>query len=183
MLYHYANGDDLNSLKPSHSSAKGYSNETTLSYDVCDADIAKHYLLSLSETVGFRIRSDNALVGVVSVMIVDSDFKHYSHQRKLLSPTDSTQIIYQTVVKLFDECWQHTPIRLLGVQTSQASFDGNMQLNLFDYQKSEKMAKLDQAIDSIRKKYGEDSIMRATFADSQTTHMTKGLNKAKREHK
>lgn len=183
LLYHYAHGEDLDSLKPSPAVNKGYSNETTLPNDTTDPETAKLYLLSLCETVGFRIRSDHAFVSVVSVNIVDSDFKHYSHQRKLLSPTDSTQTIYQTVIKLFDECWKHTPIRLLGVQTSRANFDGTQQLNLFDYQKSEKMTKLDNAIDSIRKKYGEDSIMRASFADSKLPGMTKGLNKAKRENK
>lgn len=183
LLYHYAHGEDLDSLKPGIAVNKGYSNETTLPQDIVDPEVAKLCLLSLCETVGYRIRSDHALVGVVSVQIVDSDFKHATHQRKLLSPTDSTQIIYQTIVQLFDECWNHTPIRLLGVQTSQANFDGTKQLNLFDYQKSEKLTKLDNALDSIRKKYGEDSVMRASFADSHTSPMTKGLGKAKREQK
>lgn len=183
LLYHYAHGEDLDSLKPSPAVNKGYSNETTLPNDITDSDIAKTYLLSLCETVGFRIRSDKALVSVVSVMIVDSDFKHHSHQRKLLSPTDSTQIIYQNIVELFEESWDHSPIRLLGVQTSQASFDGTVQLNLFDLEKSEKLSKLDSAIDSIRKKFGEDAIMRATFADSKSSHMTSGLNKAKRDQR
>ncbi len=181
LLYHYAHGEDLDSLKPSAVANKGYSNETTLSTDVTDRETARLCLLSLCETVGYRIRADKALVSVVSVVLVDSDFKHSSHQRKLLSPTDSTQIIYQEILSLFDECWNHNPIRLLGVSTSQASFDGTKQLNLFDLEKSEKLTKLDNAIDSIRKKFGEDSIMRASFADSNTNHMTKGLNRAKRE--
>ena len=41
--------------------------------------------------------------------------------------------------------------------------------------------KLDAAIDAIREKYGEDAIKRTSFLNSQYSHMSKGLNQAKRK--
>ena len=46
--------------------------------------------------------------------------------------------------------------------------------------KAEKLKKLDKAIDSIRERYGEDSVQRACFVNSRVDHMSGGLNKAKR---
>ena len=44
-------------------------------------------------------------------------------------------------------------------------------------------SKRSKAVDSIRDKYGEDSIKRARFLDNGCTHMSGGLNREKRSHK
>ena len=91
-----------------------------------------------------------------------------------------TEKIYDTAVELFDKLWNHSPIRLIGVSTSRAGTDRYEQYNLFDMDKYEKLGKLNQAIDTIRDRYGEDSIKRACFIDSETEHMSGGLGRAKR---
>lgn len=53
----------------------------------------------------------------------------------------------------------------------------------FDEDKNERFAMLNKAVDSIRDKYGEDSIKRARFLDNGCTHMSGGLNREKRSHK
>ena len=50
----------------------------------------------------------------------------------------------------------------------------------FDMEKYEKLSNLNTAIDSIRSRYGEDSVKRACFLNSETDHMSGGLQKAKR---
>ena len=67
--------------------------------------------------------------------------------------------------------------------TSHASTERYEQYNLFDMEKYEKLSKLNTAIDSIRSRYGEDSVKRACFINSETGHMGGGLQKAKRERK
>ena len=93
----------------------------TIRYDVTDAETAKHYILSLTEIVTTRIRADHALMRVVAVSITDSEFRHCSHQMTLSSPTDITEKIYKAACRLFDELWDGSPIRQLGVHTSKAS--------------------------------------------------------------
>lgn len=191
VIWEFANGigDNMETVanKNRIPANKGYSNETTLPFDVTDADTAKAILLSLTETVAYRIRADKSYVSVVSVSIVDNEFNNTSRQITLDSSTNVTNELYHYVCRLFDDLWHGAPIRLLGVHTSKATNENLRQYSLFDTQNTEKLSKLDSAIDAIRLKYGEDSIKRASFVRSDNeggpSHMTGGLNKAKRENK
>lgn len=183
LIWNYANGFDIE-LPVNHKAAnKSFGNSVTLHFDVTDAENAKTILLSLSETVGARIRAEHAYIGVVSVTIVDNEFRHLSRQCTLSTPTDITEIIYENACRLFDLTWNHVPIRLLGVSTAHATDTAFHQMNLFDKDKNERFAMLNKAVDSIRDKYGEDSIKRARFLDNGCTHMSGGLNREKRSHK
>lgn len=183
LIWNYANGFDIE-LPVNHKAAnKSFGNSVTLHFDVTDAENAKTILLSLSETVGARIRAEHAYIGVVSVTIVDNEFRNLSRQCTLSTPTDITEIIYENACRLFDLTWNHVPIRLLGVSTAHATDTAFHQMNLFDEDKNERFAMLNKAVDSIRDKYGEDSIKRARFLDNGCTHMSGGLNREKRSHK
>lgn len=167
VIWEFANGigdsmDDVanKNRKPAN---KGYSNETTLAFDVTDASLAKEILLSLTEAVAVRVRADKSYISVVSVYFVDNEFRHSSKQMTLDSATNVTNEIYRHVCTLFDQLWNGQPIRLLGVQTSRATTDGSRQYNLFEQQNVEKLIKLDAAIDKIRHKYGDNSVKRASF--------------------
>ncbi|MBE5906273.1 MAG: DNA polymerase IV, partial [Lachnospiraceae bacterium] len=164
--WQYANGhcsDDEFSHTPE---TKGYSNATTLSEDITDAVQAKEILLSLCETVASRLRYDKKKAGVVSVTIRNTDFEDHSRQTSLYSNTNVTQELYVEVSRLFDELWDHTPIRLLGVATAKAEEGTSYQYDLFDNGKHEKLEKLDAAIDKVRARYGDDSIKRATLLNN-----------------
>lgn len=171
-IWNYANGIDDSNVIMSPANNKGYGNSITTHFDVTDASTAKMILLSLCENVGARLRADKVYISVVSVSIVDSEFNHYSKQCSLSSSTNVTEEIYDTICRLFDECWKTTPIRLLGVSTSKATTDKYAQYNLFDKDKYDKLSKLDSAIDNIRGRYGEDAIKRARFVGSEHNHMT-----------
>ena len=168
-IWEFANGigDGLENISGrDHQPAnKGYSNETTISYDVTDPNTAKAILLSLAETVAYRIRADKAYVSVVSVHIVDNEFNNHSKQVTLDSSTNVTNVIYDHVCKLFDQLWKGEPIRLLGVATAKATHEQIRQYSLFEKQNIEKLSKLDSCLDSIRQKYGEDSVKRASFIE------------------
>lgn len=179
-IWKYANGFDSSPVKQLEPANKCYGNSITLPFDVTDKDTAKTILLSLCETVAARLRADQAYISVVSVTITDSDFHTSSRQATLPAATNITERIYDEACSLFDLSWPHTPIRLLGVSTSHATDHAYAQANLFDTEKYEKFSKLNHAIDSIRDRYGEDSIKRACFVDSKHAHMAEGMSKAKR---
>ncbi len=183
VIWNYANGIDDSSLKRPPAQNKGYGNSLTIHHDVTSRDEAKRVLLSLCETVGARIRADHSYISVVSVTIVDSEFNNHSHQMSLSSSTDVTEKIYDCACQLFDKLWDMSPIRLLGVQTSKATTENYQQINMFDMDKYEKLSKLNNAIDNIRHKYGDDSIKRACFVNQEEAHMTGGLSKAKMNKK
>ncbi len=160
-LHNYANGIDFSPVVAETEAAKGYSNSITLPFDISDCNDAKGIMLSLCENIGTRIRKDNAYISVVSVTIVDMDFRKTSHQVSLPNGTNITDVIYENACMLFDQLWDQSPIRLLGVHTSKASDENYTQYSLFDTEKNEKLEKLDMAIDAIRNKYGDNAIKRA----------------------
>ena len=121
-------------------------------------------LLSLAETVGRRLRRDGAWIEVVSVTLRFFDLTNASHQCVLEHATNITDEIYQAACRLFDEFWDGTPIRLIGIQTGKVTKEGdNRQLSLFDDTDYEKLERLDRAMDSIREKFGADAVRRASF--------------------
>lgn len=168
ILWRYANGMDDSPVEPVRADNKGYGNSTTLSFDVTDAKTAKGILLELTEKVCARLRQDEMKVESVSVQFRFSDLTRASHQCALTCATNITQEIYAKVCRLFDEKWDGTPIRLLGVSTAKASREeSGRQMNLFDTTDYEKLEKLDKAMDTIRQKYGTKAIQRASFIRGQ----------------
>lgn len=168
-LWKYANGQDTTEVLPEPTQAKGIGNSTTLSTDVTTREEACKVLLWLAESVSKRLRASHQFAGLVCTEIKYNTFKSVSHQMLLDSPSASTDIIYQKACTLFDELWDGTPIRLLGVRTTKlVDEDSPVQLSLFDYQApvSEKQQRLDAALDSIRNRYGKDSIKRGSLLDS-----------------
>ena len=89
--------------------------------------------------------------------------KQYFHVKR-----NTTATIYEAACRLFDEFWDSSPIRLLGIRTTKLDDTEFSQISLFDNKQSEKFKKLDSAIDSIRNKYGIDSVKRASFLKEDT---------------
>lgn len=179
MLWEYANGIDHSAVISTPTEAKGIGNSTTLSKDITTREEACKTLLALSESVGMRLRKSGQTAGMVSVEIKYSNFRCVSHQSTLPSHTDATQTIYETVCRLFDELWNSSPIRLLGVRTAKLqSLSEPSQLSLFDFDtrskagpSKAKLEALDKTMDAIRHKYGEHAITRGSLlSDNNTKH-------------
>lgn len=168
-LWNFANGRDDSVVETVQAKAKGIGNSTTLSQDVTTKEEAHKVLLELAESVGKRLRAAHFMAESVCTEIKYNNFRSVSHQMLLDTPTASTDTLYHHACILFDELWDETPIRLLGIRTTKlVEEDTPIQLNLFDYQApiSEKQQKLDAALDSIRARYGKDAIKRGSLLDS-----------------
>lgn len=170
-LWEYANGIDNSSVGTQPVKAKGIGNSVTLSQDVVTKEAAYTTLLSLAESVGSRVRASKEVAGMVSTEIKYASFQSVSHQTTLETPSDSTDTIYRTACRLFDELWNGEPIRLLGIRVSKLVTNTEpTQMSLFDYQaqtpENEKHKKLDAALDSLRSKYGKNIIKRGSLMDS-----------------
>ena len=145
-----------------HTENKGVGNMTTLSEDLSNKREIFIVLRELSEKVAARLRASGQQAGLVCVEIKYSDFTKASHQMQLLSPTNVSDTLYRASCQLFEEFWDGRSVRLLGVRTSKLSEEGQQQMNLFDMAKSEKMQKLDKALDEIRGRYGASAVVRGS---------------------
>ena len=162
-LYLSANGMDDSPVKAQRDEAKGISVETTFDEDIVSYEQIFPILLSQCDIVAARMRREGKKCNCVAVSFRTLEFKNKSHQRKLENPTDVTDEIYQNVKRLFQESWSGQPLRLIGVALTGLTEDGFVQMSLFeDPKKREQQKKLDEAMDNIRKKFGNDKISRAS---------------------
>lgn len=175
LIYEYANGRDNSKVRESnYLEIKGIGNSTTIPYDITTYKESNDILLSLTESVTSRLRSSKKFCRVIVVSIKTNNFITYSHQRKLSDFTDSTNLIYKEVKAIFKESWKGENIRHLGIRLTGLSNNDIYQDNLFDFKNTEKEKKLDSVIDLIRKKYGDNSIVRLSFVNSNISPLTGG---------
>ena len=165
MLWEFANGIDHSQVQSEPAENKGIGNSVTLREDLTEEGQVWSVLLELAESVGRRLRKAGQKAGMVSVEMKYYTFQRTSHQQQLQRPGNEDEILYQTAKKLFREMWTGEPIRLLGIRTSKlVEAEEPEQLSLFDLgEENEKQKRLNEAMDSIRSRFGEGAIQRGVY--------------------
>lgn len=183
-IWHFANGRNADAVTPEPQENKGYGNSVTTAKDVVTTEQAHQVLLSLCETVAARMRKDDKCGSCVCIHLRTNAFVHFSHQMKLCGATNLTSEIFEAACRVFDEAWDGvTPLRQLGVQMTQLSNEPYQQYDFFSGvspEQFERKLKLDETVDALRDKFGEDIIRRAKFAKDPDGHMAGGLDRARR---
>ena len=183
-IWHFANGRNADAVTPEPAENKGYGNSVTTAQDVLTYDHAHQVILSLCETVASRMRKDEKCGRCISIHLRTNEFHHFSHQMMLHGATNITAEIFEAACKVFDEAWDGvTPLRQLGVQMTRLTDEPYQQYDLFSGmspEQYERKLRLDETVDSLRDKFGEDIIRRAKFAQDPNSHMAGGLDKARR---
>ena len=183
-IWHFANGRNADAVVPEPTENKGYGNSTTTPRDVTSREEAAQVFLSLCETVGMRLRRDGKCGSCVSIHLRTNAFQYFSHQMILHGATNITTEIFDAACHLFNEAWDGvTPLRQLGVQVTRLSREPYQQYDLFSGmspQQFEKKLKLDETVDALRDKFGEDILRRGKFARMPGEHMAGGLHKDRR---
>lgn len=177
LIWQYANGIEDSQVRGSRGlPVKGVGNSTTIAYDVDNRREAHLILMSLTEMVAMRLRNMGLCAMLVAISIKTSEFEHYSHQRKIYTPTDGTKQIYQCAKELFDEAWKGEKIRHLGVHVSELCTNDFLQMSFFEEgEVLEKQRKLDAAIDKLRLKYDNRAVIRSCFLHSGIKPMAGGV--------
>jgi DNA polymerase-4 len=175
MIWNFANGIEDSAVRASnYIEMKGMGNSTTIPFDVDDRKTARMVILSLCETIGMRLRNSNNCCGLVCISFRTNKFEGYSKQRKLYYTTDSTSKIANMAYELFDEIWKGEAIRHIGVAVSELCTNEFCQLSIYDAD-DEKIRAIDNAVDSIRMRYGAKSIVRSIFVQSGIKPLSGGV--------
>ncbi|MEO5787566.1 DNA polymerase IV [Gelidibacter sp.] len=157
-IWKRANGIDNPPLVKFHE-RKSISTERTFNKDTIDVKQLRTTIFAMSENLAFQLRRGNKIAGVISVKIRYSDFNTYSKQVKI-PYSSADHVIIPKVMELFEQLYQRRLlVRLVGVKINDI-VSGHYQINLFD--DTEEMLSLYNAMDHIRGRYGEASIMRAS---------------------
>ena len=183
-IWHFANGRNADAVVPVPPENKGYGNSVTTPMDITTREEGYRVLLSLCETVASRMRRDGKSGSCLAVSLRTSDFETFSHQSRLGGATNITAEIFREACRIFDEAWDGvTPLRQLGVQMTRLAQEPYQQFDFFSGltpDQFERKLKLDETVDALRDKFGEDIIRRAKFARHPGEHMAGGLDKARR---
>ena len=182
-IWHFANGRNADPVLPQPSENKGYSNSVTTARDVVSREAGHQVLLGLCETVAMRMRQDRKCGSCIAVSLRDGEFHDYSHQRMMHGATNITMELFETVCQVFDEAWEGQPLRQLGVQVSRLTEEPYQQYDFLSGVSPvqyERKLRLDETVDALRDKYGEDIIRRAKFAQDPQGHMVGGLSRVRR---
>lgn len=181
-LWHFANGRNADALIAAPSDNKEYGNSVTTAQDIWNAAQAYPVFLSLCETVAARMRKDGKYAKCIAVQLRTHTFQTFSHQMALPEATNITTEIFENVCKLFDQVWDGTtPLRQLGVQLRQLGDAPNVQMDFLSggsSMQNVRRIKLDETVDVLREKFGENIICRAKFAGNGQSCTVRGLKKA-----
>ena len=178
-LWIYANGQDTSRVMKSDYKAPIGSvghGITCVSDLLNNRDVFKVFL-ALSLDISRRLR-DNALIASgIQITIRDCDLGFRQYQAKLSYPTQSASIIAESAQKLFEQRYDwHLNVRALTITATSLNMEGMpVQVDLFNnYKAHEKHDRIDQTVYEIRKRFGRDSITRATLLED--TKMPRARN-------
>lgn len=142
---------------------KSVGNGTTFSRNLTSDDDILTAVTALSDRVGSRLRADNLKCSGVKVDIKDPSFHTISRQKQLMSPTNISAEIKNAAMELITASWPSgKPIRLLAVTgINLVGAEEDVQLSFFSEGNvnNKKGEDLDSAMDDIRKKFGDESIV------------------------
>ena len=165
VMKQYANGEDDSEVINYNDVNKCISVSETFEVDVTDIERLKSTLFMQVKSVSKLLRKQKSFTTTVAVMIKTYEFKTYSKQRKLNNPTDSTNDIYNIVLEVFNELWDGTKIRNLGVRLSNFTSFKAKQYSLFE--KEEKDENIDKVIDHINDKLGKEILTFASLTEKE----------------
>lgn len=156
-IWEKANGIDLSPVIP-YSERKSISKENTFDRDTIDVQMLEATLVSMTEELAFKLRSQEKLTACITVKIRYSDFD--THTQQVHIPyTSGDHILIKRVKEIFHKLYNRRMlIRLIGVRFSHL-VGGNYQINLFE--DSEEQIRLYQALDLMNKRYGDKTVCRA----------------------
>ena len=173
VIWKRANGVDHSPVIP-FSERKSISTERTFDKDTIDVNKLRGILIAMTENLAYQLRRGEKLTACIAVKIRYSDFNTYSKQMRI-PYTSADHILIPRILDLFRTLYnRRLLVRLVGIRFSHL-VSGNYQINLFE--DTEEALNLYAAMDSIRKRYGDKSVLRASGMGARTIgRMTNPFN-------
>lgn len=164
IIWKRANGIDNTPVIP-FCERKSISTERTFDKDTIDVNRLRGILIAMTENLAYQLRRGEKLTACISVKIRYSDFNTYSKQLRI-PYSSADHILIPKILDLFKTLYnRRLLVRLIGIRFSHL-VTGNYQINLFD--DTEEILSLYNAMDTIRKRYGDKSVLRASGMGAKT---------------
>lgn len=164
VIWKRANGIDHTPVTPFWE-RKSISTERTFDKDTIDVVKLKGILIAMTENLAYQLRRGEKLTACIAVKIRYSDFNTYSKQLRI-PYTSADHILIPKILEMFKILYsRRLLVRLIGIRFTHL-VSGNYQINLFE--DTEEALNLYQAMDHLRNKYGDKSVVRASAMGKNT---------------
>ncbi|HMB61933.1 MAG TPA: DNA polymerase IV [Eudoraea sp.] len=164
VIWKRANGVDNTPVIP-FCERKSISNERTFDKDTINVVKLKGILIAMAENLAYQLRRGERLTACIAVKIRYSDFNTYSKQLRI-PYTSADHILIPKILELFRVLYnRRLLVRLVGIKFSHL-VPGNYQIDLFE--DTEEALNLYAAMDGIRERYGDKSVLRASGMGAKT---------------
>ena len=171
-LWEHSNGIDESVISdfkiPPKSSS--YSNSQVLFKDY-DGNNIKIIIRETIEVVCRRLRKNKKNAGIIGLGIGYSiDVGGGFYHTVKVNPTSDEDEFFFVCTNIFDKFYNGMPIRKVSIAAGSLTSDTSLQLNLFNnVEVVEDNKKLNETVDKIKEKYGNNSIIKASNLLSDST--------------
>lgn len=170
MLHSYANGDDDSPVMPIREEAKSISNGFTFKHDLVGRVDARIGIDYLAEEIGVRLRNSGLRCSTVAITVKDEFLHTIQRQRPQNPPTDIAREIADSAYSILLDSWDDDrPIRMITLCATGLVKESAEQISLFSEEvdlSREKSKKRENAVDKIRQKCGNESILNGAIIGS-----------------
>ena len=162
-LWNFANGLDCSAVAKTDfvSPVKSVGHGITTVADLENDEQVWPVILELTQDIGHKLRVHGLSAEGVALHIRDNTLYSKQWQTKTDMPTQSPMIIAKTAYRLFEQnyAWRNQ-VRSVTVQAiNLVPQDTPRQIGLFmDMERIDKLERLDRCIETIRRRFGKDSI-------------------------
>jgi len=172
VIWHKAQGVDQSPVVP-YQERKSISTERTFAKDTIDVVKLEGIIVAMAENLAYQLRRGDKLTSCITVKIRYSDFNTHTLQARI-PYTAADHILIPKVKELFKRLYdRRLLVRLVGVRCSHL-VGGGYQMNLFE--ESEELSRLYSAMDHIRQRFGDRSVLRAVSLGAKTIGRTNPFN-------
>ena len=172
IIWHKAQGVDQSPVLP-YQERKSISTERTFAKDTIDMVKLEGIIVAMTENLAYQLRRGDKLTSCITVKIRYSDFNTHTLQARI-PYTAADHILIPKVKELFKRLYdRRLLVLLIGVRCSHL-VGGGYQMNLFE--ESEELSNLYSAMDHIRQRFGDRSVLRAVSLGAKTIGRTNPFN-------
>ena len=159
-LWHLARGQDHRQISR-NTPVKSISNETTFFEDTADPDLLDGHLWRMCEKVSDRAKAKELAGRVVTLKLKTADHKIITKRQTLEDATQLADRVYRVARALLSQIPAGQAYRLIGAGLSDlcAASQAERSGDILDPQANQRGA-AERATDKIRKKFGEDAILK-----------------------
>ena len=159
-FFQFSRGEDDRAVEP-EGETRSISSETTLHADTSDFPKLRRVLWQLSESVSERMKKAGLAARGVTLKLKTADFRIITRNRHIQHPTRSAEEIFLVGEGLLARETDGRAFRLIGIGVHDFVDSADTEFgDLFDHAARQSNARIDEALDAVRQRFGKDSLVK-----------------------